>query len=72
MSRGHCIVKVVLVLIVLLVGVFDLWSLRRIHRATVRGGIFLTVMVNLAVPVRATSAWQRFAGLALRFWQGRH
>ena len=64
--------NVILFLFVLLVAVFDLWSLRRIHRATILGGIFLTLIVNLAVPIGATSAWQRFAGLALRFWQGWH
>ncbi|MGB2670975.1 MAG: hypothetical protein WA621_10425 [Candidatus Acidiferrum sp.] len=72
MSRVHFIVNVIVFLFVLLVAAFDLWSLRRIHPATMRGGIFLTLMVNLAIPVGTTSAWQRFAGLALRFWQGSH
>ena len=67
MSRVHFIVNMILFLFVLLVAVFDFWSLRRIHRATILGGIFLTLMVNLAVPIGATSAWQRFAGLAQHF-----
>ena len=70
MSRVHFIVNAILFVFILLVAAFDLWSLRRIHPATMRGGIFLTLMVNLAVPVGTTSAWQRFASLAQHIWQG--
>jgi hypothetical protein len=71
-TRMHFLTNLILDLMVLLIAAFDVWSLRRIHRATMRGGIFLILVVNLAVPAGATSAWQRFAGLALRFWQGWH
>jgi hypothetical protein len=71
-TRVHFLTNLILDLMVVLIAAFDVWSLRRIHRATMRGGIFLILMVNLAVPAGATSAWQRFAGLALRFWQGWH
>lgn len=71
-TRVHFLVNVILVLLVLLVVAFDVWSLRRVHPATMRGGIFLTLMQYLVIPVGATSAWQRFAGLALQFWQRWH
>ena len=71
-TRAHFLTNLILDLMVLLIAVFDVWSLRRIHRATMCGGIFLILMLHLAVPIGTTSAWQRFAGLALRFWQGWH
>lgn len=70
--REHFLVNVVVDLMVLAIVAFDLWSLRRIHRATLLGGLFLIVMLHFTFPVGATSAWQRFADFALRFWQGWH
>jgi hypothetical protein len=71
-TRVHILTDLIFYLLVLLIAAFDVWSLRRIHPATIYGGIFVILMEVLAIPVGATYAWQRFAGLALRFWQGWH
>jgi hypothetical protein len=40
---------------------FDLWSWRRIHPATIWGGLFLIVVQQLEFPIGSTAVWQRFA-----------
>jgi hypothetical protein len=40
---------------------YDLWSTRRIHRATLWAGSFLIVVLQLRVPVGNTAAWHAFA-----------
>jgi hypothetical protein len=55
-------------LFVFLVAGFDLWSGRRIHRATVRGGLFLIILQHLMFPIGLTPLWHRFATLALNVW----
>jgi hypothetical protein len=55
---------------VLSIAAFDWWSLRRIHRATIAGGLFLVLLVHLAIPLGLTPAWQRFAAFAQQTWQG--
>lgn len=71
-ARVHILTDLILYLLVLLIAAFDVWSLRRIHRATIYGGILVVLVEVLAIPVGGTSAWQGFAGLALRVWQGWH
>ncbi len=68
----HILTDLILFLLVVLIAAFDIWSLRRIHHATICGGILVILIEVLVIPVGATSAWQRFAGLALHFWQGWH
>lgn len=40
---------------------YDLWSIRRIHRATLWAGAFLVLAQQLAFPTGKTAAWQAFA-----------
>jgi hypothetical protein len=40
---------------------YDLWSRRRVHRATIWGGLFLVVMQELELPIGSTAVWQSFA-----------
>lgn len=71
-TRVHILTDLILCLLLLLIAAFDLCSLRRIHRATLCGGIFILLIEVLVIPVGSTSAWQGFAGLALQFWQRWH
>lgn len=50
---------------VLLAG-FDLWYLKRIHRATLIAGLFSIVMLLVAIPVGSTAPWMAFANWMLR------
>jgi hypothetical protein len=47
--------------LLLLVG-YDLWSLRRIHRATLWASALLIVVHTLRMPFAGTALWQGFAG----------
>ncbi len=53
---------------VLLVAGFDLWSRRRIHRATVLGGLVLLASQMSMIPIGRTALWHHFASQALRLW----
>lgn len=50
---------------VLLAG-FDLWYLKRIHRATLVAGLFSIVMLLVAIPVGSTAPWIAFADWMLK------
>ena len=56
---------VVVNLLVLSLVVFDLSTIRRIHRATLLGGLFSIATGALAVPIARTAAWHTFATFAL-------
>jgi hypothetical protein len=45
--------------------VFDLSTIRRIHRATLLGLLFLIVAGALPVPIGRTAGWHKFATFAL-------
>jgi hypothetical protein len=45
----------------LLLAAYDLWSTRKIHRATMWGGLFLIVMGQLTRFIGPTAAWHAFA-----------
>ena len=45
----------------LLLVAYDLWSLRKVHRATIWAGAFMVVMEQLRVPIGNTAAWHTFA-----------
>ena len=40
---------------------YDLWSLHRVHGATVFGALLIIAYLNCAVPIGQTAAWHRFA-----------
>jgi hypothetical protein len=40
---------------------YDLWSTRKIHRATLRSGIFLVIVQQSRMPIGKTALWHAFA-----------
>lgn len=48
-----------------LLATFDLWYLKRIHRATLVAGLFSIVMLLIAIPVGGTRPWLAFANWML-------
>jgi hypothetical protein len=54
---------------ILLVVAFDLWSRRRIHRATAQGGLFMMIAHQAMFPIGLTPVWHRFATLAANVWR---
>ena len=50
-------------ILVLIVIVYDLLSLHRIHRSTMWAGLLVFASVALAVPIGMTSAWHAFAAM---------
>ena len=48
------------VFLLLLVG-YDLWSTRKVHRATLWAGAFLTFVQQIRLPIGKTAAWHSFA-----------
>jgi hypothetical protein len=48
------------ILIVMLLG-YDLWSLHKVHPATIWGGLGIIIMDQLSVPIGMTPAWHAFA-----------
>lgn len=40
---------------------WDLWTRGRLHRATLAGGLAIVAIIALRLPLAETSAWQRFA-----------
>src|SRR5580692_10424605 len=54
--------------LILLIAGFDLWSRRRIHRATVQGGLFMIIAHQLMFPIGLTPVWHRLATLAANLW----
>ncbi|HEU5352230.1 MAG TPA: hypothetical protein VFU55_11595 [Terracidiphilus sp.] len=63
--HAHFGTNVILDLMVLSIVVFDLSTIRRIHRATLLGGLFFIVTGALAVPIARTAGWHKFATFAL-------
>jgi FtsH-binding integral membrane protein len=61
LGREPFLIDVIPSLFVLLLVAYDFWSIRRVHRATLWGGLFLIVMQELEVPIGRTAAWQSFA-----------
>ena len=48
------------VFLIVLVG-YDLWSTRKIHRATLWAGVFLIVVQQIRLPIGKSAAWHAFA-----------
>jgi hypothetical protein len=55
-----------LYIFILLLATYDLWSMRRVHRATLWGGIFVIFMHEISLPLGRTVVWQEFAAWAQR------
>ncbi len=66
--HAHHMTGVMVDLMVLSIVVFDLSTIRRIHRATLLGGLFSIATGALAVPIGRTAGWHKIATLALRVW----
>jgi hypothetical protein len=50
----------------LLLAAYDLWSMRRVHRATLWGGLFVIFMHEASLSIGRTAAWHDFATWAQR------
>jgi FtsH-binding integral membrane protein len=40
---------------------YDLWSTRKVHRATIWAGAFLIAVQQIRIPIAKTAAWHAFA-----------
>jgi hypothetical protein len=58
------VTSVIVDFLILLIAGFDLWSRRRIHRATVQGGLFMIIAHQLMFPIGLTPVWHRFRAAA--------
>jgi FtsH-binding integral membrane protein len=45
----------------LFLGAYDLWSTRKLHRATLWAGAFLIFVQQIRIPIGKTAAWHAFA-----------
>lgn len=57
--------------LVLLVA-YDLWSTRKVHRATIWAGAFVLVVGQLRVPIGSTAVWRTFATWAQTLARSSH
>jgi FtsH-binding integral membrane protein len=46
----------------LLLVAYDLWSTRKVHRATIWAGAFLIFVQQIRIPIGRSAAWHEFAG----------
>lgn len=46
----------------LLLVAYDLWSTRRVHRATIWAGAFLIFIQQIRIPIGRSAVWHEFAG----------
>ncbi|MCU1242992.1 MAG: hypothetical protein JWO71_3718 [Candidatus Acidoferrum typicum] len=58
--------------VVLLIAAYDLFSTRKIHRATLYAGIFLIVAQQIRFPIAQTAAWHAVATWALNIANSLH
>ena len=65
-TRAHQGLIVTLMMLSLVV--FDLSTIRRIHRATLLGLLFLFVTGALTLPIARSAGWHKIATLALHVW----
>jgi hypothetical protein len=56
----------------LLLVAYDLWSMRKVHRATIWAGAFVVVLEQLRVPIGNTAAWHTFATWAQTLARSSH
>lgn len=62
------LVSLIIVVFLLCVVAFDLWTRRKIHSVTLKAGSSVIVSQLLMVPVGQSALWHRFAGSILRLW----
>jgi hypothetical protein len=55
------LIELIAYVFVLLLVLYDVWSRRKVHPATIWGGLFLIVAQQLEFPIGSTAAWQSFA-----------
>ena len=48
----------------LLLVAYDLWSLRKVHPATLWAGIFMIVVQQIRIPIGMSAPWHHFAAWA--------
>ena len=58
--------------LLLLVMCYDLWSSRKVHRATLWASIFLIVLQQARIPIGRTAFWQSFATWAQNLVRSLH
>ena len=58
---GHEFAAYAIYLLLGLMVLYDLWSLHRVHRATIFGVLLIVAYLNFAQPIGQTAAWHRFA-----------
>jgi hypothetical protein len=51
----------------LLLIVYDLWSMHRVHPVTVRASLFVFIAQELRIPIGTTRSWLAFAGWVQHF-----
>jgi len=49
-------------LFLLILVAYDLWSTRKVHRATLWGSAFLVFVYQIRIPIGKTEPWHAFAG----------
>jgi hypothetical protein len=59
--RKSSVVALLAICYLLVLVVYDLWSMHRIHRATLWASLFLTVVLETRIPIGKTAAWHAFA-----------
>jgi FtsH-binding integral membrane protein len=64
-GQPHMDILFCMIFLLLVVG-YDLVSLRKLHPATIWGGLFLIVVEQLRIPIGLSGAWHSFAAWALR------
>jgi hypothetical protein len=64
-QRAPIMIDVFAYSFLLLLIAYDLWSTRKVQRATLWGALFLVVIQQLELPIGRTAVWQSFATWAL-------
>lgn len=60
-AHSGLLTSLILDFFILLIASFDLWYRGRIHRATLKGGLFMIIVHQLMFPIGRTQVWHRFA-----------
>ena len=61
MQRKPFMMDVFVYLFLVPIILYDLWVMRRVHKATIWGSVFLIVLHQIRVPLAFTAPWQAFA-----------
>jgi hypothetical protein len=60
-SRSAPIATLLSYMFLLLLLAYDLWSTRKVHRATIWASVFLVIVQQIRIPIGQTAAWHAFA-----------